>query len=217
MLVLLKRSLLFAALGLVCPLALAAQAAAVKPAAPAARAPRVEPAAADTATRGTARPAPLVVQSAPDGDTLLVLPAGAAVEAVGREGEWTRVRIEGWTRGAVASAGAGTPGSPLKALTLRALLAEPERYRGQAIEWSAEYVALQRADSLRTDLERGEWYVLARDPNGEPGFVYLTVPAEQVGALRQLSSLQKFRFVARVRHGRGPQMGRPVLELIALK
>jgi hypothetical protein len=209
-----KRSLLLATLGLVCPLSLAAQAPAPKGTA---RAAAAKPAAADPVVARPAARAPLVVHATPGGDTLLVLPADAPVQAVGREGEWTRVRIEGWTKGSVAAAGAGTPGSPLRNLSLRALGSEPERYRGQAIEWSAEYVSLQRADSLRTDLERGEWYVLARDPNGEPGFFYLAVPAAQVDALRTFSPLQKFRFVARVRDGRAPQMGRAVLELISVR
>lgn len=183
-------------------LLLVAQAAIAVPAgAQAARAP-AKPASA---------PAPRVVlQAAPDGDTLAVLPAGTRVQALGRRGEWTRVRVEGWTRSAV-------PGAPAAGLTPSLLRAEPEAHRGESVAWSARFLALQRADPVRTDFTPGELYVLARDPNEEAGFVYIAVTPEQALAVRRMLPMQKFAFVARIRHAASPLMGHPVLELVELR
>jgi hypothetical protein len=134
---------------------------------------------------------------------------------IGREGEWARVRVEGWVR-----AGAGgevqQPGV-LRDLSLRALRSEPERYRGMSVQWQIQFMALQRADSVRTDFQRGEPYILARDPGGEPGFVYIAVSGEQLAEVRRLSPLQRVEVVARVRNGRSPLTGHPVLELVELR
>ncbi|HLL47130.1 MAG TPA: hypothetical protein VK399_10475 [Longimicrobiaceae bacterium] len=167
--------------------------------------------AARTPAKPAAAPAaPIVVQAAPAGDTLAVLRAGTRVQAVGRQGEWTRVRVEGWTRSPV-------PGAPAAGLTPSLLRAEPEAHRGQSVAWSARFLALQRADPVRTDFTPGELYVLARDPNDEAGFVYIAVTPEQALAVRRLIPMQKFGFVARVRHGASPLMGHPVLELVELR
>lgn len=157
-----------------------------------------------------ARPAPVVVQAAPDGDTLAVLPVGARVQAVERRGEWTRVRVEGWTRSPL-------PGAPAAGLTPSLLRSEPEAHRGQSVAWSARFLALQRADPVRTDFTPGELYVLARDPADEPGFVYIAVTPEQALAVKRLLPMQRFGFTARVRHGASPLMGHPVLELVELR
>lgn len=180
----------------------------------------VAQAAAAVPARAQAAPAPakppaapaarVVLQAAPDGDTLAVLPAGTRVQALGRRGEWTRVRVEGWTRSAV-------PGAPAAGLTPALLRAEPEAHQGQSVAWSARFLALQRADPVRTDFTAGELYVLARDPNEEAGFVYIAVTPEQALAVRRLIPMQKFAFVARVRHGASPLMGHPVLELVELR
>jgi hypothetical protein len=168
------------------------------------------PVSARAQARPPARPAPVVVQAAPDGDTLAVLPAGARVQAVERRGEWTRVRVEGWTRSPL-------PGAPAAGLTPSLLRAEPEAHRGQSVAWSARFLALQRADPVRTDFTPGELYVLARDPADEPGFVYIAVTPEQALAVKRLLPMQRFGFTARVRHGASPLMGHPVLELVELR
>jgi hypothetical protein len=155
---------------------------------------------------------PVVLQAAPDGDTLAVLPAGARVQALGRRGEWTRVRVEGWTRSPVAGADAAPA-----ALAPSVLRAEPDAHRGESVQWSARFIALQRADEVRTDFAAGELYVLAREPNGEAGFVYIAITPEQALAVRRLLPLQRFTFVGRVRTGASPLMGHPVLELVELR
>ncbi|HEX2094598.1 MAG TPA: hypothetical protein VHG28_19490 [Longimicrobiaceae bacterium] len=154
---------------------------------------------------------PVVIHSTPGGDTLAVLPEDAQVQAVGRQGEWTRVRVEGWTRSPVGGSAAAGSLSP------SALRANPDAHRGTRVTWSARFLALQRADPVRTDFTPGELYVLARDPNGEPGFVYLAVTPQQALAMKRLLPLQPFTFVGRVRTGASPLMGHPVLELVELR
>lgn len=182
------------------------------------------PSLTEAAATPAAEPAPPPVEPAapartlharPGGDTLATLDAAARVEVVGREGEWARVRVEGWVR--------VPPGTSLEApgpehrISLRALREDPDRYRGQTLAWRVQHVALQTADSLRTDFRRGEPYLLVRDPGGEPGFVYVAVPPELLAAARRLVPLQRVTVVGRVRTGRSAMMGHPVLELVELR
>lgn len=188
-----------------------APAAAARPAPAAAPAPRQAPprtAAASPPPAAAPVRAGLVLQKAPGGDTVAVLPGASAAEVVGREGEWTRVRVEGWTRSAVSSA--AHPSA-------RAVRESPDAHRGSEVRWTARFIALRHAEAIRTDFTPGEPYVLARDPDGEPGFVYIAVTPEQALAFRRLLPLQEFAFVARVRTGRSPLMGHPVLELVQLR
>lgn len=160
-----------------------------------------------------APPAPagaLVLHSAPSGEPVLSLPADAPVEVVERDGEWTRVRVEGWTRSPVRGGAAGAPGP-------RELREDPGAHQGRTVRWTARFVALRRAEPIRTDFTPGEAYILARDPNGEPGFVYIALTPEQALAARGLLPLQRFTFVARVRAGKSPLMGHPVLELVEIR
>lgn len=169
------------------------------------------PSQPDTADAAPAAEAPRVLHALPDGDTLGAIAPDARVEVVGREGEWARVRVEGWVR--VPPGVELEAPEPLRGLTLRALRAEPDRYRGQPVRWRVQFVAVQKADSLRTDLQPGEDYILARDPGGEPGFLYVVVPAGMLPAVRQLVPLQQMEILARVRTGRSPLMGHPILDL----
>lgn len=164
---------------------------------------------ADSAPAPAATPRSLL--SAPEGDTLGTLAPEVRMEVIGRDGEWARVRVEGWVR-IPPGAELETP-APLRGLTLRALRTEPDRYRGQPVRWQVQFISVQRADSMRTDLRPGEEYILARDPGGEPGFVYVVVPQRLRAAVRQLAPLQRIEIVGRVRTGRSPLMGHPVLDL----
>lgn len=179
-------------------------------------APAVAAAAVGTGPSTTpARPASRPLMASPSGDTIGSLAPATRMEVLGREGEWARVRVEGWVR---AGADSGVDqANPVRDVSLRALRTEPERFRGTILQWQVQFVALQRADSVRTDFERGEPYILARDPGGEPGFVYIAVPSAHLPAVRRLSPLERIEVVARVRNGRSPLTGHPVLELVELR
>lgn len=171
-------------------------------------------AVADTTARARSA-APRVLHSSPSGDTLGSLAPGARLEVLGQEGEWARVRVEGWVR-ITPGTELNAPG-PLRGLTLRELRAEPDRYRGQSVQLQVQFVAVERADSLRTDLRPGEVYILARDPGGERGFIYVVVPPELRAAAGQLVPLQRLNILGRVRTGRSPLMGHPILDLVELR
>lgn len=196
----------------------AAPASAARPAGPA-REPAASP--APTAEAGPAAPAPAgtsrTIHRTPSGPSLGTLAAETPYEVVGEEGDWTRVRVEGWIHTPGGAEAGMDPSAPLRGLSLRTLRDDPEGYRGRSVAWRVQFVAIQRADSLRTDLVAGESYMLARDPGGEPGYVYIAVPPELLPAARRLIPLQQVEVVGRIRTGRSELMGHPVLDLLDLR
>lgn len=158
-----------------------------------------------------AEPTGLLVS--PEGDTAAVLAPGTDVEVVARDGGWTRVHLEGWIWEPSTlppdSAGGGE-------ITVADLRANPEQFRGRRVEWTVRFVALQRAESIRTDFYEGEPYFLANPPARSRDLVYVAVPPELLPAVEALAALQTVRIIARVRTGRS-QTGVPILDLIALR
>lgn len=156
-----------------------------------------------------------VVHAAPAGDTVAQLQPGASVEVLGRDGDWARVRVEGWTF--AASLGADTASATIVAdLTREALQDEPEQFRGRLLEWTVQFIALQEAERFRTDFLAGEPFILARGPGDDAGFVYLAVPAELLDEVAALTPLQRIRVVGRVRSAQSSLTGAPVLDLMEI-
>ncbi len=150
----------------------------------------------------------------PEGDTAAVLQAGTDLTVLARQGGWSRVRIEGW----VWEPSTLPPDSATgDALTLDALKANPQQFRGRRVEWTVQYVALKQAEAVRTDFYEGESYFLARPPGASGGILYVAVPPELLPAVQELVALQTVEIVARVRTGRSALMGLPILDLIALR
>ncbi|MDB4948090.1 MAG: hypothetical protein JWM27_739, partial [Gemmatimonadetes bacterium] len=164
-------------------------------------------------TAAPARKQPLVLHASRTSGTMAVVDADAPVEVLARDGEWTRVRVEGWTRTPVA----GTAAEAAGGVTLDAIRADPDAFRGRDVEWTLRFVSLQAADAIRTDFTPGEPFILARDPNGETGFVYVAVPPDQLAAARRLAAFQQFRISGRVRTGRSPLVGHPIIDLVRLR
>ncbi|MGI9038875.1 MAG: SH3 domain-containing protein [Gemmatimonadota bacterium] len=154
---------------------------------------------------------PLLVS--PEGDTAAVLESGTDIEVLARQGGWTRVRLEGWVwePATLAPDSAG-----VARFSVADLRANPEQFRGRRVEWKVRYVALQRAEPIRTDFYENEPYFLANPPGQSRDLIYVAVPPELLPAVERLSGLQTIDIVARVRTGRS-QTGVPVLDLIALR
>ena len=158
---------------------------------------------------------PVMMLVSPEGDTVATLQSGADVAVLSRQGEWARVRLEGWVReqstlpsdSAVAS----------DSLTAADLRANPQQYVGRRIRWSVQYVSLERAEAVRTDFYEGEPFILARPADRSQGFVYIAVPPELLPQVESLRSLQTLEVLGRVRTGRSALMGVPILDLIALQ
>jgi len=190
--------------------------------------PPAEPRA--TATSAPARPVPAAssgewsrvgpvgvsILAAPDRDTLATIRAMAPVEVLSREGNWVRIRVEGWAWAPSLEAPADT-GAILRDVTPAALAASPDGFRGRILQWTVQFIALEHAEKIRTDFYEGEPFILARAPGDETGFVYIAVPPERIDQVRALAPLQRITVVARVRTGRSALMGAPVLDLLELR
>jgi len=159
--------------------------------------------------------APVRLLVSPDGDTVAVLRPGADVAVLARQGEWARVRLEGWVwePSTLPSDSAAATDS----LTAADLRANPEQYVGRRVRWSLQYVSLERAEAVRTDFYEGEPFLLARPLDRSQGFVYVAVPPELLTAAERLRPLQTIEVLGRVRTGRSALMGVPILDLLALR
>lgn len=193
-----------------------------------ARAPdRAPPATPPSAPRGDAeqewiragtRGTPLLL--APDGDTVATTRSGAELRVLGREGNWARVRMEGWVwlPGTETAAGAeGRPDVILRDVGVSDLSREPERYRGRLVTFQLQFISLERAEAVRTDFLEGEPFLLARSTDSSRSFVYLAVTEENLAEVRRLQPLERIEVVGRVRAGAAALTGNPVLDLVEFR
>jgi hypothetical protein len=195
------------------------------PATGAARAPVTPPTTARPATaaagaandwvRAGGRGSPLL--ASPDGDTLATARGGTELRVTGREGNWARVRVEGWvwlpTTEASGAEGAGSD-VVLEGVSPADLTREPERYRGRLVRLELQFISLERAEAVRTDFLEGEPFLLLRSTDADRGFVYVAVPQDRMDAVEALEPLERVRILGRVRAGAAAFTGNPVLELV---
>ncbi len=190
--------------------------------APAAVATRTVPDTGARADSAAATPDPTRVQAArkttlyraPDGPTAGAIDPDAPVRVLSRTGEWTRVQFEGWVKSADLAA---APPGVLLGVSAAELRADPERFRGQVLRWTLQYIALQTADELRPDIPAGATYMLARGPSPERGFVYVVIPETRRATVDRLTALATIQVSVRVRAGRSRFLGHPVVDLISLE
>lgn len=173
----------------------------------------VLPVAAQSPDQPPSEPGPRAILALPGGDTLSVLDDQAAPELLESDGEWVRVRLEGWMR--APAGGAGALAAP-RGLRLSQLRAEPERYRGQRVRWRVQFLGVERADELRPDIPPGRTFTLLRDPGGEPGFVYALVPPALAERVATLTPLERIVIVGEIVTGRSELTGHPILEIVEL-
>lgn len=152
----------------------------------------------------------------PDGDTLGRVQRETAMEVLAREGNWTRVRLEGWIWEPSAATAADS-GRVLRELPPATIVASPEQFRGRIVEWQVQFIALETAERIRSDFYEGEPFMLARGPGDDATFVYVAVPPEMVEQVRQLTPLARVTILARIRTGRSRLMDAPVLDLLELR
>lgn len=173
--------------------------------------------------RGSGASGPLVrvegggvtLRDGAEGDTVGVLRRGAGLEVLATEGDWVRVRVEGWVP-ADSLEGRGRTDTVVRDLTLAELGRRPEAYRGRLIEWELQFITLERADAVRRDFEEGEPYMLARGPAGESALIYVAVPEARVDDVRRLAPLERVRVRGRLRTPRSALTGAPILDLVQL-
>jgi hypothetical protein len=157
------------------------------------------------------------ILAAPDGDTLAVAEASSDVEVLRREGNWARVRLEGWMwMPATTEVSAEAPAEEPSALEPDQLRAEPEAYAGRVVSWSVQFISLERAESVRTDFFEGEPFLLARFGGADGPFVYVAVPSDRISDVEGLVPLERIDVTGRVRTGASALTGAPIVDLISL-
>jgi len=179
--------------------------------------PAPAPAPADSAVRDSG-PARLAHRSAlyraPEGPESGVIAQGAPLRVLGRAGEWSRVAVEGWIKTEDLES---TPPGVLEGVSAAELRADPDRYVGQQVRWTLQFLAIEQADELRPEMPTGATYLLARGPLPERGFVYVVVPDASRSLVAALPPLAVIRVIARVRAGRARYLGNPVVDLLSVE
>src|SRR6266704_511306 len=132
----------------------------------------------------------------------------------GRSREWTRVELQGWVKSADLQT---APPGVLVGVSAAELRADPQRYLGQMLRWTVQFISLQQADELRPEMPFGATYFLARGPLPERGFVYVVVPESKRAAFESVTPLATLQVTARVRSGRTRFLGNPVLDLTSFE
>lgn len=151
------------------------------------------------------------ILAGPDGDTLARARPGVDLQVLGREGNWARVRVEGWTW---LPAGAAAGDTGVVEVTPEQLSAEPERYGGRVVSWELQFLSLERAERIRTDFFEGEPFLLTRDGSGR--YVYVALQPERMAEARTLTPLERIAVVGRVRVPASAFTGSPILDLMEL-
>jgi hypothetical protein len=181
------------------------------------RRPGVSPPTPDSSPADPARAQPArrtTLYRVPEGPEAGTLGQSTPLRVVSRAGDWTRVQLEGWVKTAdLATEGPGV----LVGVTAAELRADPQRYVGQSLRWTLQYIAVQQADELRPEIPTGGKYLLTRGPLPERGFVYVVVPESKQSLVASLTPLSVIQVTARVRAGRSHYLGNPVVDLLALE
>lgn len=157
------------------------------------------------------------ILSAEDGDTIALARPGTDVEVVSREGNWARIRLEGWVWLTDSDQVSGSVVAADSTLTPEVLKKKPDTYRGRVVAWRLQFISLERAEKVRTDFFEGEPYLLTRFGGAEGAFVYVAVPPERLAEVQGLVPLELISVTGRVRTGASALTGTPIIDLITLE
>ena len=137
------------------------------------------------------RSADAPILSAPDGDTLAISAPSTNLRVLAREGSWARVRLEGWIW--LPDAADGGFGASIRTdVTLASVVAAPDDYRGEVLQWDLQFISLERAEEIRTDFYATEPFLLTRMADGDQEFVYVAIPPERLGEAQGLTPWSAF-------------------------
>ncbi len=158
------------------------------------------------------------ILAGPDGDTLAMARPGSAMQVISREGNWARVRLEGWVWAPDRSGDdADEPEAVMRGISVVDLTGDPERYRGRVVEMELQFISLERAEAVRADFQEGEPFLLTRSTGPDRAFVYLAIASSEVEAARRMTPLDRLSIVGRVRTGAAALTGNPVLDLLEMR
>ena len=154
------------------------------------------------------------VYRAPDGPVAGTIAQSTPLRVLSRSGEWARVEVQGWVKAADLET---APAGVLVGVSAAEVRADPQRYIGQTLRWTLQYLAEAQADELRPEMPAGASYLLTRGPLPERGFVYVVVPDAKRAQVERLAPLTVIAVTATVRAGRSRYLGNPVVDLVALE
>jgi len=157
------------------------------------------------------------ILTAQDGDTLARTSPRSELAILAREGNWARVRIEGWTWLPASDTVTTSADLASEDISLADITDEPDRYRGRVVTWELQFISLERAEQVRTDLFEGEPYLLTRYGGPSGPFVYVAVPPDRVGEVGGIIPLEWLSVAGRIRTGASALTGAPIVELITLE
>ena len=177
-----------------------------QPAGPASRAPG-----------GFLRTAGGAILTAPDGDTLAVAAPASDVEVLRQDGNWIRVRLEGWMW--MPGRDESTPAEETapSALDPADLSADPDAFAGRVVAWTIQFISLARAEAVRTDFFEGEPFLLARFGGQNGPYVYVAVPTDRLEEVEGLVPLERVDVTGRIRTGASSLTGAPIIDLISIQ
>ena len=160
------------------------------------------------------------ILTAPDGDTLAIASPARDVQVVRREGNWARVRVEGWMWMPTGSREGS--GEPAAAAEPEAAALEPDDLKtgdhtGRVVQWTIQFISLERAEAVRTDFFQGEPFLLARYGGSDGAFVYVAVPVDRLSDVEGLVPLERVSVTGRIRTGASALTGAPILDLIEIE
>lgn len=156
------------------------------------------------------------LRAGPDQEPVGRAEAGADLRVLAREGDWARVRFEGWIR----LEGDAVPAEPPPVegrVTVAELRSDPAGFEGREVELELQFLSLERAEAIRTEFEEGEPFLLTRGAGGERAFVYVVLAPGWVEEAEGLAPLDRLRIRGRVRVGAARFTGNPILDLLEME
>ncbi len=156
------------------------------------------------------------ILTAPDGDTLARAAPRAELEVTARQGNWVRVRVEGWIWQPDTPTSDDGSDEPA-VLSPDDVAVEPEAFAGRVVSWRLQFISQEKAEAVRTDFFEGEPFLLCRY-GGEGGpFVYVAVPPDRLTEVEGWVPLEFVTVTARVRTGASVLTGTPILDLLSVE
>ena len=154
--------------------------------------------------------------SGPDGDTLALAEPGAELQVLARDGNWVRVRLDGWAWAPRAEQPDSVRSPTILDMTPEQVSRDPEAFLGRVVVWELQFVSLERAERLRTDFFEGEYFLLTRSLMSGNAFVYVAISPQRLDEVEGLIPLERIRVVGRIRTGAAALTGNPILDLVEL-
>jgi hypothetical protein len=154
------------------------------------------------------------ILAAPDGDTLAVGRPDTEFQVLARQGNWARVRLEGWVWAPSGEETDSVAPGIVSGASPDEVVQTPEAYRGQVVSWELQFVSLEEAERVRTDFYEGEPFLLTRATSGDRVFVYVAIPPERLEEVQGLVPLERIQVVGRIRTGAAALTQNPILDLL---